>query len=133
MEYNVHHLGYAVPSVERAICEFETLGWHVSSPIVEDSTRKVSIVFMNLGTDRIELVAPTADDSPVKKMLQSGSGLPYHICYEVSSLEDAIEELKKKKFILTRKPAPAPAIGGRRVAFLYASMTGVLELVERKL
>lgn len=130
MTFKVHHIGYAVPAIERAVKEFEVLGWSVSSDVTDDAERKVSIVFMTRGESCIELVAPTADDSPVKKMLQKGSGAPYHICYEVPQLEEAIEELKKNRFILTKKPAPAPAIGGRRVAFLYGLTTGVLELVE---
>lgn len=130
MELNVHHIGYAVPSISRAVKEFESLGWHISGDLTNDNERNVDIAFMECGASRIELVAPTSDISPVKKILEKGSGTPYHICYEVPQLEPAIEELKKARFILTKKPSPAPAISGRRVAFMYAVNIGIIELVE---
>jgi len=130
MELKVHHIGYAVPSIETAIGEFESLGWSVSSEVTGDAERKVRIVFMKLDNTCIELVAPTADDSPVKKLLQKGSGEPYHICYQVEDVDACVAELKVKRFVLTKKPSPAPAIGGKRVAFLFAKNVGVIELVE---
>lgn len=130
MELKVHHIGYAVPNLDRALVEFETLGWTVSSDVTEDVARQVKIVFLKLGESVVELVAPTAQTSPITKQLAKGSGAPYHICYEVESLEESEADLKAKKFIVFKKPAPAPAIGNRRVEFLYAKGVGIIELVE---
>ena len=131
MTFKVHHVGYAVPSIERAVSEFEVLGWCVSGDVTEDALRKVRIQFMRLGDDVVELVAPLTDDSPIRKTIQNGSGTPYHICYEVDSLEEAEEELKQKRYIVFRKPAPAPAIGDRRVEWFFAANGGIMELVEK--
>lgn len=130
MKLKVHHVGYAVSAVEIARTEFEALGWTVISAVTDDVERKVRIQFMQLGNAVIELVAPMTDDSPICKILQKGSGTPYHICYEVDSLELAEAELKAKKFIVFRKPLSAPAIDGRRVEWFYAKNSGILELVE---
>lgn len=131
MEFKVHHVGYAVPDLAKAIDEFAALGWHVSSEVTDDVLRQVRIIFMTMGTSVVELVAPMSPASPITKQLAKGSGAPYHICYEVDSLETAESELKAKKFIVFKKPAVASAIDGRRVEFLYAKNNGVIELVEK--
>ena len=126
----VHHIGYAVPDIAKAVLEFESLGWKMSSEITDDMPRQVCIVFMRNGDQLVELVAPLSDASPICKTLQKGSGTPYHICYEVANLEMAEAELKKMRFITFKKAAVALAIGGRRVIFMYAKNVGVVELVE---
>ena len=130
MNLKVHHVGYAVPDIAVARAEFEVLGWLSVSEVTDDAERKVRIQFMRLGSEMIELVAPLTDDSPIRKTLQKGSGAPYHICYEVDSLEAAEKELKARKYIVFKRPAPAPAIGGRRVEWLYSKNCGILELLE---
>ena len=132
MALKVHHIGYAVPTIDGARAEFEKLGWASCGGVTDDVARKVRIQFMSLGDDVVELVAPLTDDSPIKKTLQKGSGTPYHICYEVDMLEAAEAELKAKGFIVFQKPSPAPAIGMRRVEWFYAKNGGILELVETK-
>ena len=131
MTFKVHHVGYAVPSIERAVSEFEALGWCVCGGVTDDVLRKVRIQFMRLGSNVVELVAPLTDDSPIRKTIQTGSGTPYHICYEVDSLEEAVGELKRNHYIVFRKPASAPAIGNRRVEWFFAANSGIMELVEK--
>lgn len=132
MNLKVHHVGYAVPSIESARAEFESLGWTVCSGVTDDASRKVRIQFLRLGDEVIELVAPLTDDSPIKKTLQKSSGTPYHICYEVDSLESAEADMKARRFIVFKKPAPAPAIGNRKVEWFFSKCNGIVELVEAK-
>ncbi len=126
----VHHIGYAVPAIDAARAEFEVLGWKAVGGVTDDVERKVRIQFMRLGGAVVELVAPLTEDSPIRKIIQKGSGTPYHICYEVDSLEEAEAELKAKRFLVFRKALPAPAIGMRRVEWFYSNNGGILELVE---
>ena len=126
----VHHIGYAVPDIAKATAEFESLGWKVSSETTDDLARQVRIVFLENAGQVVELVAPLSESSPVCKTLQKGSGTPYHICYEVENLDVAEAELKKARFIPFKKSAVAPAIGGRRVSFMFAKNVGIVELVE---
>lgn len=130
MNLKVHHIGYAVPSIDAARTEFEQLGWIADGDVTDDVFRKVRILFMRMGHAAIELVAPLSDDSPIQKILQKGSGMPYHICYEADSLEEIEIRLKKLRFIVFRKAAPAPAIGNRRVEWFFAKNNGILEVVE---
>ena len=131
MKLKVHHIGYAVPSIETARTEFEALGWEVCGPVTDDQLRKVRIQFMRMGDEVVELVAPLTEDSPIRKNLQRGSGMPYHICYAVDSLEEAEAELKALRFIVFKKPQAAPAIGGQFVEWLYSKNNGIIELVEK--
>ncbi len=130
MNLKVHHIGYAVPSIESASTEFKALGWVPCGGVTDDHGRKVRIQFMRHGEEVVELVAPLTDDSPVRKILQKGSGTPYHICYETESLEEAEAELKRSKFIVFKKPSAAPAIDGRRVEWFYSRNNGIIEVVE---
>ena len=131
MKLKVHHVGYAVPLIEVARTEFEALGWEVVGQVTDDQLRKVRIQFMRMGDEVIELVAPLTEDSPIRQNLQRGSGMPYHICYEVDSLEEAEAELKALRFIVFKKPQAAPAIGGRLVEWFYSKNNGIIELVEK--
>lgn len=130
MAHEVHHVGFAVKSVEAALSEFAALGWVAEGDAVDDAARKVRILFMRLGASRIELAAPLSPDSPVSKFLARGGG-PYHVCYEADSLEDAARGLASRGFVQFAKPAPAPAIANRRVAWFFSRSAGLVEVVER--
>jgi len=130
MNLKVHHVGYAVPSIDGARAEFEALGWTALGEVTDDLGRKVRIQFMSLGHEVVELVAPLADDSPIRKILQKGNGCPYHVCYEAESLDATEKELKAKRFIVFKKPSAAPAIGNRRVEWFYSRGNGIIEIVE---
>lgn len=134
MDMKIHHLGYAVSSIEKSMPVFEILGWETSSGITDDVPRKVRIAFLEKDGQLLELVAPLGDDSPVHQALKQNKGVPtpYHICYEVESLDTARIELKKKGFMPFIQAAPAPAIDNRRVEWLFALNLGIIELVEQK-
>lgn len=129
----IHHVAYAVSNIEKALAVFETLGCDIESPLVEDMQRDVAIQFITFGGYRIELVAPLSDDAPVSPYLKNnkGAGCPYHICYEVDSISESVDELKKSGLMKISNIAPAPAIDGRDVVFLYNRKIGLIELVER--
>lgn len=130
----VHHIGYAVRSIEKAMEGFRALGYVEEGKPVFDKGRNVSILFMTNGGCRIELVEAgnPAVSSPVDSWLknQKGGSQPYHLCYGVPDIGLGIERLKREKFILTEQPKPAPAISNHKVAFLYKRAVGLIELVE---
>ena len=133
MDMKIHHLGYAVSSIEKSMPVFEVLGWKTSSGITDDVPRKVRIAFLEKDGQQLELVAPLGEDSPVHQALKQNKGVPtpYHICYEVESLDTARIELKKKGFMPFIQAAPAPAIDNRRVEWFFALNLGIIELVEQ--
>lgn len=131
----VHHVAYAVSSIEGCLPSFRILGFEPCGDVVEDASRKVIIQF--IGNEQgllVELVQPMSEDSPASSYLKGskGSPTPYHLCYEVDDIEESVAELKKVGFIPIVAAAPAPAIEGKRVIFCYGRKAGLIELVESR-
>lgn len=130
----IHHVAYAVKSIEKSKKGFEVLGYEEVQEKMEDVDRGIYISFMKHQESGmvIELIEPAAVENPVSNYLLKMRGIaaPYHICYEVENLEASIEEFMAKGFIVTVEPAKAPAIGGRNVVFLMNKAVGLIELVE---
>ena len=134
MDMKIHHIGYAVNSIEKSLPVFEVLGWKPRGGITDDVSRKVRIAFVEKDGQLLEFVAPLGDDSPVHQALKQNKGVPtpYHICYEVDSLDVARTELRQKGFMPFIQAAPAPAIDNRCVEWFFALNLGIIELVEHK-
>ena len=128
----VHHVGYLVRYLERAAKTFEALGYAPQGDVTRDESRKVDILFMENGDTVIELVSPYAADSAVGSLSKRIGSAPYHICYETDEIEKEISRLTASGYVLTQEAMPAPAISGRRVAFLLNPAIGLIELVEKQ-
>ena len=87
---------------------------------------------MENGHERVELVTPNGVSTPVDGVLKNSGPTPYHICYEVSDMPAAVNELKANGWMVIKEPTPAPAIGDALVTFLYNRHVGMIELVEIK-
>ena len=66
------------------------------------------------------------------RTLATAGVTPYHMCYEVQDIAQAIGELRDQRFLLVSGPVPACAMEDRRVAFLFQKNTGLIELVEAR-
>ena len=131
----IHHIAYAVTSIEKSKIKFEDLGFKATdTEPVNDDIRNIKILFMMHDESKtlIELVEPLNDTSPITNLCKKmhGCASPYHICYEVENLSEALSEFKSKGYLVTQKPAPAVAIEGKNVAFLFQKDVGIIELVE---
>ena len=127
----VHHIGYAVNSIESAFEQFKLLGFTKESFQIDES-RKVSIAFIRNGDTLVELIEPCGEGSPVEELLKKSGPAPYHICYCAECIDDVLPELKKAGWAVISKKAEAPAISGAPVVFLYNKEAGLIELVEEK-
>ena len=78
----------------------------------------------------VELLAPQDEHSPVNRILEKNGVIPYHTCYIVDNVEDAVKELRKMKYVMVSKPEEAVAINNCRVCFLFNKNIGLIELVE---
>jgi methylmalonyl-CoA/ethylmalonyl-CoA epimerase len=129
--YKIDHLGVAVASIDEALAVYRALG--LSEEKRERvSSQKVTAAFLPVGDSRIELLEPTAEDSPIAKFLsRRGEGI-HHVCFAVEDLEGALEDLAGRGFRLIHRH-PVPGADGKRVAFLHPEAAhGVLiELSER--
>ncbi|HEX2521893.1 MAG TPA: methylmalonyl-CoA epimerase [Terriglobia bacterium] len=124
-------MGIAVRSIEAALKTYQRqLGLAVTE-IVEIEEQRVRAAVLPCGESRIELLEPTAPDSPIQRFLDKrGEGI-HHLCFEVENIEKKLRELQAGSLQLV-KPASGRGLGDRKIAFLHPkSAHGVLiELVE---
>ncbi len=129
----INHLGIATTGIDEALKFWENaLGLeNVHTETVED--QKVRVAMLPIGESRIELLEPTAADSPIQKFLDKRGGGIHHIAVEVENIEYSLLKLKAEGARLIDEK---PRIGaeGCLVAFVHpSSANGVLlELVQTK-
>lgn len=129
-ELKFHHIGIAVKDIDATATVYEDGGYRMSD-IIFDPIQNVDICWLTKdGEPIVELLAPVDENSPVNKTLEKNGVTPYHCCYVVDNIEEAVAELKKQRYVLTSKPAEAVAFCGSRVCFLYNKNVGLIELVE---
>ena len=124
------HIGIAVKSLDAAKI-YEVLGLAVQH-VETVATQRVKTAFLSVGDANLELLEPTAPDSPIAKFIEKrGEGI-HHICLRVDDIEAHLERLKAAGYRLVDE-APVPGAHGCRVAFLHPSAgNGVLiELSEK--
>jgi len=125
----IDHVGIAVPDLAEARRTWDVvLGQQPETD--EVATQKVNAAMYPCG---IELVAPTAEDSPISKFLaKRGSGI-HHVTLEVDDIDAHLARLKQAGVRLINE-TPTPGHGGCRVAFLHPAATGgvLVELKESK-
>jgi methylmalonyl-CoA/ethylmalonyl-CoA epimerase len=85
---------------------------------------------MKLGYYCVELIAPKDESSSINSIIKKNGNTPYHICYSVDNIIEAIEDFKKNGYILIGEPEMAVAIDSKKVVFLYNKHMGIIELVE---
>jgi methylmalonyl-CoA/ethylmalonyl-CoA epimerase len=95
------------------------------------ASQKVQVSFFKVGESSLELLLPTAGDSPVAKFLETrGEGF-HHLALEVEDINAALAELKAAGVRLIDE-TPREGAHGTLVAFLHPKATyGLLvELVQ---
>jgi len=126
----IDHLGIAVKSLAAAREFYERLGLTISGEEVVES-EQVRVGMIALGESRIELLEPTAENSPVGKFLSKrGEGL-HHISLRVPDLPSVVAKLKNDGVRLVSDEIKTGA-GGHRYIFVHPASAGgvLLELVE---
>lgn len=128
---DLHHVAIVVADIGAARkLWIETLGLRPGE-VEHVADQRVDVLVCWAGSQRIELVQPAADDSPVKGFLEKRGGGLHHLAWRVSNLERAIEHLKEAGVRLIDE-APRPGAHGTRIAFVHPKATGgvLCELVE---
>lgn len=104
-----------------------------ASPVIEDKIQRVYICFLTKENfPRIELVEPVDEQSSVNKLLKKNGVAPYHVCYEVDNIDEAVDELVDiQGYIPLFRPVEAIALDNRMICYLYRKETGFIELVNK--
>lgn len=127
-----HHIGIAVYDFEKVVQFYIDQGYRQKIKIYDPEQNVEVCVLEHPSSPTIELLAPHDEKSPINNVLEKTGASPYHNCYLVSSIETAVSELKRKKFMVVSKPKASCAFDNRLVAFLYDRDIGLVELMEDK-
>ena len=123
---NIDHLGIAVHSLDEASRFYSDVLGLQPGGIEDIPDQKVRVVFFQLGDVRIELLEPTAEDSPIAKFLaKKGPGL-HHVAYRVDDIAATLAAIKSAGVQLIDEH-PRSGAHGMQIAFAHPSGTnGVL-------
>ena len=127
--FHIDHLGIAVHSLADSIAFYESLGLAVAH---RESVpqEKVHVAMLPTADSRIELLEPSAPDSPISKFLEKrGPGL-HHVALRVPDLSGAVARLRAAGARLLNEPRQGA--GGHTYVFVHPASTGgvLLELIQ---
>lgn len=128
--FSLHHIGVAVTAFEDVLPFYCRTGY-VPGPSLLDPEQDVMVcVLRREGMPLVELLAPFDQNSPINNILAKAGAGPYHMCYSVSNLEEAIRSLKADRFLLVSRPKVSNVFDNRHVCFLFRKDVGLIELIE---
>jgi len=119
----IDHIGIAVESLEESLPFYRDMLGLEMLGTEEVPSQKVRVAMLAVGESRIELLEPTADDSPIAGFLRKrGQGI-HHIAYAVDDAAAAVEEMKQKDVRMIDS-TPREGAGGSRIAFVHPKASG---------
>jgi methylmalonyl-CoA/ethylmalonyl-CoA epimerase len=116
----LNHVAIAVPDIAAASAVYrDTLGASVSAPQALPE-HGVTVVFIDMGNSKVELLEPLGDSSPIAAFLEKNpSGGMHHICYEVDDILAARDRLKAQGARVLGDGNPKNGAHGKPVLFLH--------------
>lgn len=116
----LNHVAIAVPDLAAAAATYaNVLGAKVSAPVPQPD-HGVTVIFVDMGNTKIELLHPLGDDSPIANFLAKNSaGGMHHVCYEVDDIIAARDKLKASGARVLGSGEPKIGAHGKPVLFLH--------------
>ena len=78
---HIEHIGIAVKNIEEVLPFYENIMGLKCYAIEEVEDQKVKTAFFKIGDTKIELLEPTAEDSPVQKFIDKRGEGVHHIAF----------------------------------------------------
>lgn len=116
----LNHVALAVPDLAAATAAYrDMLGARLSEPQALPE-HGVTVVFVDVGNTKIELLAPLGEASPIAAFLEKNpSGGMHHVCYEVDDILAARDHLKASGARVLGDGNPKAGAHGKPVLFLH--------------
>ena len=116
----LNHVALAVPDLAAAVAAYRsTLGAEVTEPQALPE-HGVTVVFVNVGNTKVELLEPLGEGSPITAFLDKNpSGGMHHLCYEVADILAARDQLKASGARVLGDGNPKTGAHGKPVLFLH--------------
>lgn len=114
------HVAIAVKDLASATALWrDALGARVSEPLALPA-HGVTIVFVEMGASKIELMEPLGDQSPIARFLERNpEGGLHHVCFETPDLRAAAEAFSAKGGRVLGDGSPQIGAHGKPVLFLH--------------
>lgn len=126
----VDHVAVTTPVFDQTLDDYLGLpGARLLKGPALNSAQKVRYAFVRLADGIVVEILGVVQGSPIATHVQHGGG-PYHFCYAVANIADAVARATDAGAKLLVAPMPDTAFDGRRVAFLFTRSQGVFEFVE---
>ena len=116
----LNHVALAVPDMAAAVALYQaSLGAKISAPLALPE-HGVTVVFIDVGNTKIELLEPLGEGSPIAAFLaKNPSGGMHHLCYEVNDLSQARAALEATGARVLGDGTPKIGAHGKPVLFLH--------------
>lgn len=116
----LNHVALAVPNLASAIATYrDMLGAKVTEAQALPE-HGVTVVFIDVGNTKIELLEPLGEGSPITAFLaKNPSGGMHHLCYEVDDILAARDRLKSAGARVLGDGDPKIGAHGKPVLFLH--------------
>jgi methylmalonyl-CoA/ethylmalonyl-CoA epimerase len=116
----LNHVALAVPDLAAATAIYRTaLGARLGEPQALPE-HGVTVVFVDVGNTKIELLEPLGEASPIAAFLEKNpSGGMHHVCYEVDDILAARDHLKASGARVLGDGNPRIGAHGKPVLFLH--------------
>ncbi|WP_404402676.1 methylmalonyl-CoA epimerase [Pelagibacterium halotolerans] len=116
----LNHIAIAVPDLAAATAKYrDLLGAMVSEPQALPE-HGVTVVFVDTGNSKVELLEPLGADSPIARFLDNNpEGGMHHICFEVADIHAAARRLVSAGARILGDGLPKIGAHGRPVLFLH--------------
>ena len=116
----LNHVAIAVPDLAAASAVYrDMLGARVTAPEALPD-HGVTVVFIDVGNTKIELLEPLGEASPIAAFLaKNPSGGMHHVCYEVADIIAARDRLKAGGARVLGDGEPRIGAHGKAVLFLH--------------
>ena len=134
MKLRLDHIGIVVQDLEKSIDDWQRLFEFQIRGKERIEERRIEVAQLSLDNGpEVELVSSLGEESPVAGFIKDKGGGLHHLCFEVESIQEAIEVLKGKGIEFV-EPAPVRGTEGSSIAFIQPNqLNGVLvELKEKR-
>ena len=116
----LNHIALVVPDLAEASAAWQArLGATVSAPQALPE-HGVTVVFVDTGNSKVELLEPLGDDSPIARYLdRNPDGGMHHLCFEVDDIRAARDQLLAEGARVLGDGEPKTGAHGKPVLFLH--------------
>lgn len=136
----IDHIGIATNHLDNSSVFWSLLGLHQAEHDETVADQGVTTRFFStsplqssMPVAKVELLEPTAQDTPVGKFLERrGPGIQ-QLCFSVGDLKGMLKHLEENGIRLINRE-PTVGAGGKLIAFVHPASTGgvLVELTQRK-